>query len=145
MRSFPRVSKVIWILSIYLKRDTGAYIVPVHEDSLEPNDHLLELEKENDTLRRRVESLEREMQSRSPTKSAKKPSHLGCKIGDVNEGGAVGTTLVEKLNDMSLKEKRVMTPGRRVRSSPQKDGISWMRTRWTITTTYSDFIHRYSA
>ena len=50
------------------------------------------------------------MQSRSPTRSVKKPQ-LGLGV----ENGAGGTTLFEKLNGMSLKEKRVVTPGKKIR------------------------------
>ena len=50
------------------------------------------------------------MQSRSPTRSVKKPQ-----LGLGAENGAGGTTLFEKLNGMSLKEKRVVTPGKKIR------------------------------
>lgn len=54
------------------------------------------------------------MQSRSPTKSAKKPQpDYGFGLGP--ENGVTGTTLYEKLNGMSLKEKRIMTPGKKIR------------------------------
>lgn len=75
---------------------------------------MLDLENENDALRRRIDALEREMQSRSPTRSAKKPKpELGRALGA--EDAAGGTSLLDKLNSMSLKEKRVVTPGKKVR------------------------------
>ena len=86
----------------------------VHEDPTGPSDRVSELENENNALRRRLDALERDMQSRSPTKSAKKPQpDYGLGLGA--ENGASGTTLFEKLNSTSLKEKRVMTPGKKIR------------------------------
>lgn len=54
------------------------------------------------------------MQSRSSTRSAKKPQlEHGLALG--TESDAIGATLYEKLNGMSLKEKRIMTPGKKIR------------------------------
>ena len=92
-----------------------AYVIAVHEDPAASDDGFSELQIENEALRRRIDGLEREMQSRSPTKSAKKPLQLGHNLGLMVENGATGTTLYEKLNHLSLKEKRVVTPGKKVR------------------------------
>ena len=94
--------------------ETRLKLQTVHEDPRGPSDRISELENENDALRRRLEALEREMQSRSPTKSAKKPQlDYGFDLGV--ENGVTGTTLYENLNGMSLKEKRIMTPGKKIR------------------------------
>jgi len=94
--------------------ETRLRLQTVHEDPRGPSDRISELESENAALRRRLDTIEREMQSASPTKSAKKPQpDHGFSLGA--ENGVTGTTLYEKLNGMSLKEKRIMTPGKKIR------------------------------
>lgn len=99
----------------------GMYLVvaltflAVYEDPIASSHGSSELELENEVLRRRVDVLERELQSRSPTKPAKQPHDLGHNAGTVAKDGATGTTLYEKLDRMSLKEKRIVTPGKKVR------------------------------
>ncbi|KAL8826633.1 MAG: hypothetical protein Q9191_003681 [Dirinaria sp. TL-2023a] len=89
--------------------------IQIYEDPIASNNSASELEHENEVLRRRVGVLERELQSRSPIKSAKQPHDLGHIAGTVAEDDATVTPLYEKLNRMSLKEKRVVTPGKKVR------------------------------
>ena len=45
----------------------------VHEDPVDQNAYITELETENEALRQRLEGLERELQCRSPTESRQKP------------------------------------------------------------------------
>lgn len=94
--------------------ETRLKLQTVHEDPWGTSDRISELENENDALRRRLDTMEREVQSRSPTKSAKKPQP-DYDLGLGPENGVTGTTLYEKLNGMSFKEKRVMTPGKKIR------------------------------
>lgn len=67
-----------------------------------------ELESENETLRRKLQDLERQLQCRSPTKSAKKPKIPSLNLTDVRlaAGGASRNdsfgTAVSKLNSMTL-------------------------------------------
>jgi len=93
---------------------TSLILQTVNKDPKDPSDRISELENENDALRRRLDALEREMQSCSPTKSAKKPQ-MEYRFDLGAENGATGATLYEKLNGVSWKEKRVMTPGKKIR------------------------------
>ena len=88
--------------------------------------HLHELENENEVLRLRLETLERELQCRSPTKSPKKPKIPSLNLIDVRlaAGGAdrhdsFGTA-VSKFNTMSLNgptesKSPGKTPGKKIR------------------------------
>lgn len=87
----------------------------VHEDIITPDTHVQELEHTNETLRRKIYALERELQSRSPSHSQKKqPEELPSLEGDY------GTTLFQ-LNSMNLNSEKglgaspVKTPGKKVR------------------------------
>ena len=87
----------------------------VHEDIISPDTHVQELEHTNETLRRKIYALERELQSRSPTHPEKKqPEKLLSLEGDY------GTTLFQ-LNSMNLNSEKglgassVKTPGKKVR------------------------------
>lgn len=87
----------------------------VHEDIITPDTHVQELEHTNETLRRKIYALERELQSRSPSHSQKKqPEKLPSLEGDY------GTTLFQ-LNSMNLNSEKglgaspVKTPGKKVR------------------------------
>lgn len=86
----------------------------VHEDPIVPSDRVSELENENDALRRRLDALEHEMHSRSPTRLAKKPQ-LDSSPGAGAENGVCGTTLYERLNGLSLKGTRTVTPEKKIR------------------------------
>ena len=97
--------------------------IQIHEDAPPSQSQYAEdLETENEALRRKIESLERELQSRSPTRSAKKPP-LSPRVGQ-DEFGPV----LSKFDGMRLKENEsggvgmktpgkaeVRTPGRKVR------------------------------
>ena len=100
--------------------------IQIHEDvPLSANQYTEDLETENDALRRKIASLEREMQSRSPTRSAKK-SPLSPRFGQ-DELGPV----LSKLEGMYLKENqssemeintpsKAKTPVRKVRKLTAK-------------------------
>ncbi len=97
--------------------------IQIHEDAPQsPTQYTQDLETENEALRRKLESLERELQSQSPTRSAKKPP-LSPRAGQDEFG-----PIVSKLDGMRLKENdgsgmevmtpskgEVKTPGRKVR------------------------------
>ena len=86
----------------------------VHEDAPSPDMHSTDLEVENETLRRKLDTLERELQFQSPTRSQKK------KQQELSFEDDCGTTLF-KLNSMSLNSDKgkgaspVKTPGKKVR------------------------------
>ena len=81
----------------------------VHEDSIDPSERLSGLEKENHNLRRQLEAMKREIQSQSPTRSAKKPQPLRLMSDN-------GSALYEQLGDLSVKDKKeIKTPGKKMR------------------------------
>ncbi|KAL8696036.1 MAG: hypothetical protein Q9201_007853 [Fulgogasparrea decipioides] len=85
--------------------------IQIYEDPVDHSDRVTELEAENGRLRRRLEALEREMNSRSPTRSSKKPPQLTTpsKPSSIGEND-FGTTLF-KLNMLNLSPKEPkMTP-----------------------------------
>ncbi|KAL8666071.1 MAG: hypothetical protein Q9202_001808 [Teloschistes flavicans] len=96
--------------------------IQIYEDPADRVEHVTELQAENDRLRRRLDTLERELNSQSPTRSSRKTPHRlitptkPSSIGDDD----FGTTLF-KLNAMNLtpKEHRMSpaskTPGRKAR------------------------------
>ncbi|KAL8674176.1 MAG: hypothetical protein Q9168_001427 [Polycauliona sp. 1 TL-2023] len=83
--------------------------IQIYEDPEARVDGITELEKENEQLRRRLDGLEREINSRSPTRSSRKPSQLSTPRKALSSGDdEVGTTLF-KLNAMSLTPKEPKT------------------------------------
>lgn len=90
--------------------------VSVYEDTIFPDTHIQEPENENENekLRRKIDALERELQSRPPSQPDKKSKKSPFLEGDY------GTTLFQ-LNSMNLNsEKRLgaspmKTPGKKVR------------------------------
>ena len=98
----------------------------VHEDPLDHKTQLSELENENKILRRRLETLERERQCRSPTKSPKKPkipslnlTDVRLAAGDADRNDSFGTA-VSKLNTLTLNgptesKSPAKTPGKKIR------------------------------
>ena len=75
--------------------------IQIHEDvPKSPNRCTEDLEAEKDTLRRKIESLERELQSRSPTRSAKKPP-LSPRFGQDELA-----PIVNKIDGMRLQENK---------------------------------------
>ena len=80
----------------------------VHEDAVDRNAYITELETENEALRQRSEALEREIQCRSPTKSRQKPRIPSLALADIrlaagSDSGAeaLGSAL-SKLNGLGL-------------------------------------------
>lgn len=85
----------------------------VHEDPTpSTDDRISELESENESLRRKFDTMERELQCRSPTKTKKHGSSgLAMESGDVENMGF-------KLNGLSLEPRTpaaAMTPRGKVR------------------------------
>lgn len=93
----------------------------VYEDPVDRTEHVTALAEENESLRRRLDALEREISSQSPTRSSKKPPQLGTPRKAPSSGeDDFGTTLF-KLNMMNLSPKEPKlspagkTPGKKVR------------------------------
>ena len=85
----------------------------VHEDSIDPGERLSVMENENDSLRRQLEAIKREIQSQSPTRSANRSQPLRLMS---DNSATPRPTLYEQLNDLSLKEKKeIKTPGKKMR------------------------------
>ncbi|KAL8699482.1 MAG: hypothetical protein Q9224_001388 [Gallowayella concinna] len=79
--------------------------IHIYEDPIERTDRVTELEAANEQLRRRLDALEREINSRSPTRSSKKPPQLTTPRKTLSGGDDdLGTTLF-KMNAMSLTPK----------------------------------------
>ena len=79
----------------------------------------MELEQENEGLRRKLEALERELQCRSPSKSSRKPQL--CSPSKEYGSDVLGSALL-KLNGMSLTDRAECksqspgkTPGKKMR------------------------------
>ena len=87
------------VLTISTKHKT------VHEDPVDRNAYITELETENEALRQRFEALERELQCRSPTKSRQKPRIPSLALADIRlaagSGSGIGSAL-SKLNGLGL-------------------------------------------
>lgn len=85
----------------------------VHEDPVDYSARTTELENENTALRQKLESLERELQCRSPTKSiksAKKPkvpslnlTNVRLAAGGAHRDDSLGIAM-SKLNSMNLND-----------------------------------------
>ena len=104
----------------------------VHEDPVDQNTYITELETENEALRQRLEGLERELQCRSPTQSRQKPripsfAHADIRVAAGSGSGsgieALGSAL-SKLNGLGLTDPAEArspekplgkTPGKKVR------------------------------
>ncbi|KAL8642331.1 MAG: hypothetical protein Q9228_000953 [Teloschistes exilis] len=96
--------------------------IQIYEDPADRAEHVTELQAENERLRHRLDTLERELNSQSPTQSSKKapqqlvPPRKASSIGDDD----FGTTLF-KLNAMKLTPKEPAmspagkTPSRNIR------------------------------
>ncbi|KAL8998094.1 MAG: hypothetical protein Q9169_002787 [Polycauliona sp. 2 TL-2023] len=83
--------------------------IQIYEDPEARLDDRTELESENEQLRRRLDALEREINSRSPTRPSKKPSQSSTPQKPLSSGDdELGTTLF-KLNAMSLTPKEPKT------------------------------------
>lgn len=106
----PRVSRVrnpcFTILLPYLDKFT------VHEDTAIRR--VEDLEAENETLRRKLDTLERELQSRSPTRSARKAAQPQPAIMDDH-----GTTLFQ-LNCLALNSEKSLGLSPSLGKTPRK-------------------------
>ncbi|KAI4110777.1 MAG: hypothetical protein LQ339_001053 [Xanthoria mediterranea] len=89
--------------------------IQIYEDPEDRVDRVTELEGENEQLRRRLDALEREINSRSPSPSMRKPAPFTTPRKTLSSGeDEVGTTLF-KLNAMSLtpKEPKMSPAGKK--------------------------------
>ncbi|KAL8653136.1 MAG: hypothetical protein Q9210_002290 [Variospora velana] len=96
-------------------------LTKVYEDPTDNDERVAELETENERLRRQLDSLEREINARSPTRPSKKAATLATPRKSVGNGeDDFGTTLF-KLNAMNLSPKEAKaspigkTPGKKIR------------------------------
>lgn len=92
---------------------------PVHEDAVDHTTYTTELESENETLRHKLESLERELQCRSPTKP---PRTTQTPTTDLRVHPDVLGSALSKLNGPTLTDSAApavkpagMTPGKKLR------------------------------
>jgi len=102
--------------------------IHIHEDAPpSPNQYALDLETENEALRRKLESLERELRSQSPTRSAKK-APLSTRAGQ-EEFGPILSKLdglqVDENDERAINAKtpskaEAKTPGRKARKLTAK-------------------------
>ena len=91
--------------------------IQIHKDTpLSPDQYTQDLETENEALRRKVESLERELQSQSPTRSARKPP-LSPKVGQDEF-----SPFMSRLDGMHLKENNGSGTGTEM-STPSKGDV----------------------
>ncbi|KAL8988968.1 MAG: hypothetical protein Q9177_002039 [Variospora cf. flavescens] len=95
--------------------------IQIYEDPTDNDERVAELETENERLRRQLDSLEREINARSPTRPSKKAAPLTTPRKSVGNGeDDFGTTLF-KLNAMNLSPKEPKaspigkTPGKKIR------------------------------
>ncbi|KAL8926150.1 MAG: hypothetical protein Q9208_003053 [Pyrenodesmia sp. 3 TL-2023] len=97
--------------------------IRIYEDPADSSERVIELEAENERLRRQLDSLEREINSRSPSRISKQPQQLTTsnprkKLGDAADD--FGMTLF-KLSAMNSSPKEPKsspvgkTPGKRIR------------------------------
>ena len=88
------------------KMDLLSRGMAVLEDPGETSEYARRLEEENEVLRRRLENLERELQCGSPTKrrSPQRQASMLRSLGWGNDGeeGVLGSSVLNKLNGMSL-------------------------------------------
>ncbi|KAI4286936.1 MAG: hypothetical protein L6R35_003805 [Caloplaca aegaea] len=95
--------------------------IQIYEDPTDNDERVAELETENERLRRQLDSLEREINARSPTRPSKKAAPLATPSKSVGNGeDDFGTTLF-KLNAMNLSPKEPKaspigkTPSKKIR------------------------------
>ncbi|KAK4697259.1 hypothetical protein P7C71_g789, partial [Lecanoromycetidae sp. Uapishka_2] len=103
--------------------------IQIYEDPIDQTVHLSELETENETLRRRLQDLERELQCRSPTASPRKGKVPSLNLGDIRIAAGSGSgnealgSALSKFNSLSLGESAPKagtnspgkTPGKKIR------------------------------
>ncbi|KAL9020133.1 MAG: hypothetical protein Q9185_002590 [Variospora sp. 1 TL-2023] len=95
--------------------------IQIYEDATDHDERVAELETENERLRRQLDSLEREINARSPTRPSKKAAPFVTPRKPVGNGeDDLGTTLF-KLNAMNLSPKEPKaspigkTPSKKIR------------------------------
>lgn len=105
----------------FLLRFAVVLTCTVYEDPTDNDERVAELETENERLRRQLDSLEREINARSPTRPSKKAAPLATPSKSVGNGeDDFGTTLF-KLNAMNLSPKEPKaspigkTPSKKIR------------------------------
>ncbi|KAL8716375.1 MAG: hypothetical protein Q9220_000282 [cf. Caloplaca sp. 1 TL-2023] len=79
--------------------------IHIYEDPVDKSERLAQLEDENETLRGRLDSLEREINSRSPTRSSKKPPQLTTSRKPLSSSDDELSTTLFSLNAMHLSPK----------------------------------------
>lgn len=81
----------------------------VHEDTPSPTTHTIDLENENQALRRKLDLLKREMHSHSPTRSQKKKQRQWQESSPsmMDDDDDVGTTLFQ-LNSLTLNSDKAL-------------------------------------
>ncbi|KAL2043995.1 hypothetical protein N7G274_003516 [Stereocaulon virgatum] len=100
--------------------------IQIHEDPIDQTAYTAELETENETLRCKLEALERELQCRSPTKSPKKAKVPSLNLSDIrvaagsDSGNGTLASAFQKLNGLDLTEPAECrslgkTPGKKIR------------------------------
>ncbi|KAL8855726.1 MAG: hypothetical protein Q9178_007647 [Gyalolechia marmorata] len=101
--------------------------IQIYEDPEDRIDRVTELESQNEQLRRRLDALEREITSRSPSRSAKKAPQLRTPRKTLSSGDdELGTTLF-KLNVMSLtpKEPKMSPVGKKTAKMRKLTARNW--------------------
>lgn len=126
-RSCQRVYKVRSRFQVFT---VGTNHETVHEDPVDQNTYITELETENEALRQRLEGLERELQCRSPTESRQKPRIPSLALADIRVAAGSGSGIealgsaLSKLNGLGLTDPAEArspektpgkTPGKKVR------------------------------
>ncbi|KAL8911808.1 MAG: hypothetical protein Q9171_003076 [Xanthocarpia ochracea] len=101
--------------------------IRIYEDPEDRVDRVTELESQNEQLRRRLDALEREITSRSPSRSAMKAPQLSTPRKTLSSGDdELGTTLF-KLNVMSLtpKEPKMSPVGKKTAKMRKLTARNW--------------------
>ena len=121
----PRVFKVRFSCGSELWALVLTWVV--YEDPEDRIDRVTELESQNEQLRRRLDALEREINSKSPSRSAKKPPQLSTPRKTFSSGDdELGTTLF-KLNVMSLtpREPKMSPVGKKTAKMRKLTARNW--------------------
>lgn len=88
---------------------------------MDNSERVIELEAENERLRRQTESLERDINSRSPSRPSKKPQQLASPRKELSDADNDFGTTILKLNAMNVSTKEPgmsplgKTPGKKIR------------------------------
>lgn len=111
----------------------------VHEDAVDRNAYITDLETENEALRRRFEALERELQSRSPTKSRQKPRIPSLALADIRLAAGSGSGIealgsaLSKLNGLGLTDPaEARSPEKTPGKTPGIKGRKLTTRKWDL-------------